>query len=148
MAKFIPTAQPINGIIFDVGLSSMQIDDENRGFLFGSNVPLDLRMGVGSDYTAFDVVNGMSEDFLAKIIKDVRWNQAAIYLIWFSLEKKDLQPKLHLELSITAQNTEVFERLSSFMIWCWRRFRIRIKSLIGKKVRILSEEHFRLSAYL
>lgn len=61
----------IDGIVFDLGVSSMQFDDKERGFSFDSDAPLDMRMsGVESGISAFDVVNEMAEGELASIIKE------------------------------------------------------------------------------
>ena len=56
----------IDGIIFDLGFSSPQIDDENRGFSFMKDAPLDMRMNLDSSLTAKDVVNNYKEEDLVK----------------------------------------------------------------------------------
>ncbi len=56
----------IDGIIFDLGNSSPQIDDEKRGFSFMKDAPLDMRMNLDSTFSAYDVVNKYSESDLVK----------------------------------------------------------------------------------
>ena len=57
------------GILADLGVSSMQLDDAKRGFSFRSEGPLDMRMGPDSK-AASDIVNTFDEHELAKIIRD------------------------------------------------------------------------------
>ena len=60
----------IDGIIFDLGVSSHQIDDASRGFSFDSDAELDMRMDRETEMSAFKVVNEMELFDLAKVIKD------------------------------------------------------------------------------
>ena len=56
------------GVALDLGVSSMHIDDAQRGFSFRADGPLDMRMGLQADATAADVVNTMDEEGLTHII--------------------------------------------------------------------------------
>ena len=58
----------VDGVALDIGVSSMQIDDAERGFSFKNDGPLDMRMGLGATMTAADVVNTMAADDLADIL--------------------------------------------------------------------------------
>jgi 16S rRNA (cytosine1402-N4)-methyltransferase len=57
------------GILVDLGVSSMQLDDAGRGFSFRYDAPLDMRMG-GDGVTAADLVNGAEEDELVRILRE------------------------------------------------------------------------------
>ncbi len=60
----------IDGIIYDLGVSSMQIDESERGFSYMLDAQLDMRMDQSQALSAYDVVNTMSEKDLTKIFKD------------------------------------------------------------------------------
>ena len=66
----------IDGAILDLGVSSFQLDNPERGFSYMHDAPLDMRMDAGAGLSAEDVVNEYSEQELARIIKDYgeeRW---------------------------------------------------------------------------
>ena len=60
----------IDGVILDLGVSSYQLDQADRGFTYREDVPLDMRMDQRQSLTARDVVNGYSEMELYRIIRD------------------------------------------------------------------------------
>jgi len=57
----------VDGVVLDIGVSSMQLDTADRGFSFRADGPLDMRMG-GEGPTAADIVNGMERGDLARVI--------------------------------------------------------------------------------
>jgi 16S rRNA (cytosine1402-N4)-methyltransferase len=59
----------ISGALFDLGISSHQVDEPRRGFSFHAEGPLDMRMDLDQELTAADVVNTYPETDLARIIR-------------------------------------------------------------------------------
>jgi 16S rRNA (cytosine1402-N4)-methyltransferase len=60
---------PVHGILFDLGLSTPQLDGESRGFSFQYDAPLDMRFNPAQRTSAADIVNTYSEIEVARIIK-------------------------------------------------------------------------------
>ncbi|HDR7716200.1 16S rRNA (cytosine(1402)-N(4))-methyltransferase RsmH [Bacillus albus] len=57
----------VDGILFDLGVSSPQLDTPERGFSYHHDAPLDMRMDQGASLTAYDVVNSWSYEQLVRI---------------------------------------------------------------------------------
>jgi 16S rRNA (cytosine1402-N4)-methyltransferase len=60
----------IMGLLFDLGVSSPQLDDPGRGFAYAQDAPLDMRMDRTREGTAADVVNGYPAADLARVLRD------------------------------------------------------------------------------
>ncbi|MCH2494880.1 MAG: 16S rRNA (cytosine(1402)-N(4))-methyltransferase RsmH [Dehalococcoidia bacterium] len=63
-SKFVPC----HGILFDLGVSSLQLDKESRGFSFRRKAPLDMRFSINQTLTAQDVLNTFSESEISDIL--------------------------------------------------------------------------------
>lgn len=62
--------EQVDGILLDLGVSSYQLDNPDRGFTYRVDAPLDMRMDQRSSLTASDIVNGYEEKELYRIIRD------------------------------------------------------------------------------
>jgi 16S rRNA (cytosine1402-N4)-methyltransferase len=60
----------VDGILFDLGVSSMQLDLAERGFAYAKDAPLDMRMDPGGEVTAADVVNTYPVPRLARVLRE------------------------------------------------------------------------------
>lgn len=60
----------VDGVLFDIGVSSVEIDDGSRGFSYMNDGPLDMRMNRDSSLSAYDVVNNYSVSSLVKIFRE------------------------------------------------------------------------------
>ena len=73
LPALVGDAAPFDGVLFDLGASSLQFDSPERGFAFGREGPLDMRMNRRTGETATDLVARLSERDLADLI--YRWGE-------------------------------------------------------------------------
>ena len=60
----------VHGVLFDLGVSSLQLDEADRGFAYAQDAPLDMRMDPTRGTTAAEVVNGYDGKALARLLKE------------------------------------------------------------------------------
>ena len=81
----------VEGILFDIGVSSHQLDDAERGFSYMHDAPLDMRMDQTRDFSAYEVVNRYSEDELYRIIREYGEENWAKRIAQFIVEKRKIK---------------------------------------------------------
>jgi 16S rRNA (cytosine1402-N4)-methyltransferase len=60
----------VQAVLFDLGVSSLQLDEPARGFSYATDAPLDMRMDPGSGRSAADIVNGYGAKELTRVLRD------------------------------------------------------------------------------
>lgn len=78
----------VDGVLADLGVSSHQLDEADRGFSYMQDAPLDMRMDIRCSFSAYDVVNTYSEAELSKIIKDYGEDNWAKRIAKFIVEER------------------------------------------------------------
>ncbi len=84
--------EKVDGVLLDLGVSSMQLDDPERGFSFRGDGPLDMRMGPDEQRTAADIVNQDSEDELTRILYRFGEERWARRIAQFIVEARERRP--------------------------------------------------------
>lgn len=85
---------PVNGILFDLGVSSPQLDEAERGFSYMQDAPLDMRMDPTHPLTALKLVNQWSEEEIARIIwkyGEEKWARRIAQFIVQARSKKPVE---------------------------------------------------------
>lgn len=82
----------VHGFLFDLGVSSMQLDKAERGFAYSQTAPLDMRMNAGTGRTAADVVNTYDERELARILREYGEERFAARVAKAIVRERELQP--------------------------------------------------------
>lgn len=83
---------PVDGIIFDLGVSSPQLDEAERGFSYMQDAPLDMRMDSASALNAREIVNSWSEEELARLIWDYGEEKWSKRIAQFIVQTRRVQP--------------------------------------------------------
>jgi 16S rRNA (cytosine1402-N4)-methyltransferase len=95
----------VDGILLDLGVSSYQLDNEERGFTYRFDAPLDMRMDQRQTRTAGDIVNGYEEKELYRIIRDYGEDKFAK-----NIAKHIVMARQEAPIETTGQLTEIIRR--------------------------------------
>ena len=92
----------VDGILLDLGVSSYQLDNEERGFTYRVDAPLDMRMDQRQSQTASDIVNGYEEKELYRIIRDYGEDKFAKNIAKHIVAAREKKP-----IATTGELTEI-----------------------------------------
>ena len=95
----------INGILLDLGVSSYQLDNPERGFSYRADAPLDMRMDRGASLSAKDILNDYSVGELTRILRDYGEEKMAARIAANIVSAREKGP-----LETTGQLVEIIER--------------------------------------
>ena len=95
----------VDGILLDLGVSSYQLDNEERGFTYRVDAPLDMRMDQRQSQTASDIVNGYDEKELYRIIRDYGEDKFAKNIAKHIVAAREKAP-----IETTGELTEIIRR--------------------------------------
>ena len=82
----------VDGILFDLGVSSYQLDEPERGFSYMEDGPLDMRMNRGNGQSARDLVNNLPAEELRDILKIYGEERWAVRIAEFIVRRRDKAP--------------------------------------------------------
>ena len=95
----------VDGILLDLGVSSYQLDNEERGFTYRVDAPLDMRMDQRQTRTAADIINGYEEKELYRIIRDYGEDKFAKNIAKHIVAARQEKP-----IQTTGELTEIIRR--------------------------------------
>ena len=82
----------VDGILYDLGVSSPQLDEDERGFSFHKDARLDMRMDKSSSFSAYDVVNTYSYEELTNILYKYGEEKYASSIVKNIIKKREIKP--------------------------------------------------------
>ncbi|MDA1279322.1 MAG: 16S rRNA (cytosine(1402)-N(4))-methyltransferase RsmH [Chloroflexi bacterium] len=103
---------PVHGVLFDLGVSSLQLDRESRGFSFRRADPLDMRFSLEQQVTAADIVNHYAESELADLIFHLGEDRAARRIARAIVRSRPINTSLELAEVIERANPRRGKRMN------------------------------------
>ncbi len=99
----------IDGIVFDLGVSSPQLDIAERGFSYHNDAPLDMRMDTSKDFSAYNVVNEYSYEELVRVLRDYGEEKYATSIAKNIIKERSIKP-----IRTTLELVEVIKKSMPF----------------------------------
>ncbi|KAH0713540.1 hypothetical protein KY289_009499 [Solanum tuberosum] len=98
----------VNGILMDLGMSSMQVNDAGRGFSVLKNGPLDMRMNPKATLKAEDILNSWPTDEVGRVLREYGEESN-----WYSLQNRIVKARLHGGLHSTNDLVDLIQNSTS-----------------------------------
>lgn len=130
----------INGLLLDLGVSSRQIDRDERGFSFQGDGRLDMRMDTGASLTAWEVVNSYEESRLVDVIKNYGEERSARRIARAIVRARDRSP-----IDMTGALAGIIESaaggrmLTKTLARVFQAIRIEVNNELGNLRRALAD---------
>ena len=103
--KVLEETTKVDGILFDIGVSSVEIDESSRGFSYMQNGPLDMRMDQNSNLTAESIINNYSQEELIKIFREYGEEKHSNKIAKRIIEEREKKP-----IKETSQLVEIIDK--------------------------------------
>lgn len=132
--------EKVDAVLLDIGVSSVQIDEDYRGFSFRRNGPLDMRMDTSQDMTAAKILNKKSIDELADIFKQYGEIDGAIKLAKAVVKRRTDRPWMSTdEFSKLCEETISSPRRNAPPVstLCFQALRIAVNDELGELEKAL-----------
>ena len=140
----------VDGMIFDLGVSSPQLDNSERGFSYMNNAPLDMRMDRRDELTAFEAVNSWPEDRLRQVFYEFGEERHAGPIARAIVKKRSEKPietTFDLNSAIISAIPAAARREPQHPSKrCYQALRIAINDELGAIGRMLDTAPYRLNA--
>jgi 16S rRNA (cytosine1402-N4)-methyltransferase len=120
----------VDGILFDLGISSFQLDDPSRGFSFQREGPLDMRLDRDSYISAYDLINNLTEEEISDLLWNFgqeRWHNRIAHLL---VKEREKQP-----IATTAQLADIVVRSMPYRLR-YQYYRIHPATRTFQAIRI------------
>ena len=95
----------VDGILFDIGVSSMQLDEDYRGFSYHNDARLDMRMDTDSEFSAYELVNEYDYGNLVRVLRDYGEEKYAS-----SIAKNIIKARENKKIETTLELVEIIKR--------------------------------------
>lgn len=95
----------VDGILFDIGVSSMQLDENYRGFSYHNDARLDMRMDTDSSFSAYELVNQYSYQELVRVLRDYGEEKYASSIAKNIIKTREVTP-----IETTQELVEIIKR--------------------------------------
>ena len=95
----------VDGILLDLGVSSYQLDNPERGFSYRTDAPLDMRMDRTADFSARDIVNTYSAQEMTRILRDYGEEKCAAKIAANIVKEREIAP-----IETTGRLAQIVER--------------------------------------